>query len=670
MAVSNGKHNNPLDGIDDTVTHILFKLERNSKGQVVDELQEDIEEDLLRDVGHKLFNAAKGIYTQTLIEQNFIQDGEVIEIELVQRRNQKEDSSLLCKDIVDLYEYVMGYMDMFPRSVLAKKGKYIEVKSKTQLDLEMVEKSKQEKCREISECRIENIYQELLGEIRQLISDRDSDRKWIHKLEQSTVQLEHHVIELKDNVSRMQVIINNLLVGPHPTVSNNVISGQQINPTPNAPMQSIWDINQSASVLTANTASHDDPVHTQKHAAVGSKVQHNKGQSSRENVVMNEQAGLQSAQGKVSEHVKGVTVAHISSQQGNHTTVLYKSGAQDKFDKLCQQNGERLISKRTSPVQDKSTRDQQTSPGIQVMEQGSSQWPTPMQDKVTREQHTSPGIQVKAQGNGQWPTPAECYGYQQHQQQIRPLYGPGNPVSVQPPIPHTAALRLPCPVQQTGVDRMSRPPPMVPHPVPRAPYPTAPTHSQQSYGSIQLPPQHGMPPVQQGHDGMPLPSGAGNQDSPSPGPSQRQGYPQDSNQHKQGRTFMLQGRKQERGSFLYLQNIYVENETNAVIARSLMDYAKDRGVRIMATRVMRNRLCHDVLGCRILVPESQEYLALDTAMWPENVLCRRWETSPTGGSSYQNRPRNGSSIRQDQYNDRQQPRYEEDYDSEGYHNQW
>jgi hypothetical protein len=200
---------NPLEGIADSVLHFLYQLEKSSKGQVVDELHENVEEEVWKDVRNKLFVAAKNSYTQTLIDQAYIQEGEDVEIDLVQRRRKKDSNSLLCKDIVDLYEYTNGYMELFPKSVIGKKGKYIEVKSRAQIEMSAV--GKQDQPKDLSDCIMENRLQEQQQMIVQLSSDRDADRKWIQKLEQDTVQLEHHIIYLKDTVARMQRIVSNLL---------------------------------------------------------------------------------------------------------------------------------------------------------------------------------------------------------------------------------------------------------------------------------------------------------------------------------------------------------------------------------------------------------------------------------------------------------------------------
>ena len=44
----------------------------------------------------------------------------------------------------------------------------------------------------------------------------------------------------------------------------------------------------------------------------------------------------------------------------------------------------------------------------------------------------------------------------------------------------------------------------------------------------------------------------------------------------------------------------------------------------MSARVIANKFCDDVVGCRIAVPIRQTDDALGTRMWLDEVTCRRW----------------------------------------------
>ena len=79
---------------------------------------------------------------------------------------------------------------------------------------------------------------------------------------------------------------------------------------------------------------------------------------------------------------------------------------------------------------------------------------------------------------------------------------------------------------------------------------------------------------------------------------------------------------------LYLQNICVDNETDEDIAYMVRDHAKQHGIRIMMHRVIRNRSYQDMVGVQILVPESQQHLALAPSTWPDELKCRLWTRDP------------------------------------------
>ena len=92
---------------------------------------------------------------------------------------------------------------------------------------------------------------------------------------------------------------------------------------------------------------------------------------------------------------------------------------------------------------------------------------------------------------------------------------------------------------------------------------------------------------------------------------------------------MLKGIKQEKGCFLYLSQINIEiGDTNHDICDMIRCHSSFIDLRIMSVKVIRNRYCDYVVGCRIKVPEAQEQIALNEESWPDEVSCRRWEMYP------------------------------------------
>ena len=63
------------------------------------------------------------------------------------------------------------------------------------------------------------------------------------------------------------------------------------------------------------------------------------------------------------------------------------------------------------------------------------------------------------------------------------------------------------------------------------------------------------------------------------------------------------------------------------IADKVRRYCQREGIRVMAARVMTNRVCEDMVGCRITVPVRKVDDLLGTRFWPNEVSCWRWNKS-------------------------------------------
>ena len=120
----------------------------------------------------------------------------------------------------------------------------------------------------------------------------------------------------------------------------------------------------------------------------------------------------------------------------------------------------------------------------------------------------------------------------------------------------------------------------------------------------------------------------------------------------------LRGSKREKSMAMYLSGIAVEDETDEEIVKIVKDHARDQGIRIMGHSVIRTRRYPYVVGCKILMPETQEYLALTPQTWPADVECRKWETqsrrrwSPNGGWNKDNNEREDWDYDQNNGSDR------------------
>ena len=56
-------------------------------------------------------------------------------------------------------------------------------------------------------------------------------------------------------------------------------------------------------------------------------------------------------------------------------------------------------------------------------------------------------------------------------------------------------------------------------------------------------------------------------------------------------------------------------------------YCAKKGLRVMMARIIVNKFCEDVVGCRMTVPIRQTDEMLGNRIWPDEMICRRWRKS-------------------------------------------
>ena len=111
---------------DGRISHILGKVESQSVNDVIAELAIEAEWEVLTDVREKVFGLCKEIYEHHLREKGIIGENDKVDIVLFRRHN-KDDNETVAKDIVDLYQYAVGLKISFPKEVLTRQSKFIDV---------------------------------------------------------------------------------------------------------------------------------------------------------------------------------------------------------------------------------------------------------------------------------------------------------------------------------------------------------------------------------------------------------------------------------------------------------------------------------------------------------------------------------------------------------------
>ncbi len=118
----------------------------------------------------------------------------------------------------------------------------------------------------------------------------------------------------------------------------------------------------------------------------------------------------------------------------------------------------------------------------------------------------------------------------------------------------------------------------------------------------------------------------------TPGSQPLEQYRKDMQQHNgrynnksSSETRMFRGAKREKGTNMYISGIEVDDETDEDIYLMIKDHAKQQGIRIMGHHIIRTKKYPYIVGCKIFMPENQQYIALNPDSWPEDIQCRKWE---------------------------------------------
>ena len=87
----------------------------------------------------------------------------------------------------------------------------------------------------------------------------------------------------------------------------------------------------------------------------------------------------------------------------------------------------------------------------------------------------------------------------------------------------------------------------------------------------------------------------------------------------------LRGVKSQKPIYVYLRNVYVENDDSEHDLKSkVREHALARNVRIMNIHIKYNRFTDDVVGCKLAVPAQCIETVLQDNFWPEEIDCKKW----------------------------------------------
>jgi hypothetical protein len=154
-----------LDLMDDNVQRILSKCDSRPREEIVDEICSEFDVESLLEQREKGFVLAK----QKLQNDSRAITGDETSLDIkCVRRTGKSAKKNIAKEIVDLFEYVVGYSEDFPRYLITKDSRLVSVSNElcSDKDLEPMKINDKMKLIELS-----NIVNELAGKMNSVVEE-------------------------------------------------------------------------------------------------------------------------------------------------------------------------------------------------------------------------------------------------------------------------------------------------------------------------------------------------------------------------------------------------------------------------------------------------------------------------------------------------------------------
>ncbi len=210
-----------LQDFDGRINHILGKLDREGKSEVVNELALDVDYEVIQELRERVFILGRETYESKLKEAKELGEDDHVELSL-QKRKQGENESL-AKDVVDLYEYAVGLSTTFPRDVLSR-GCTSKLKDTTDLESKVGEKDQVKQWKDILtgknkeaihqrifNTEVKNLVKDLERKIEMLVKDAINDRRKIADLEKNLSEANTKIAHLSERETENQeevIVIN------------------------------------------------------------------------------------------------------------------------------------------------------------------------------------------------------------------------------------------------------------------------------------------------------------------------------------------------------------------------------------------------------------------------------------------------------------------------------
>ena len=207
-----------LELLDVTLQAVLAKRDSETRDSIEEELTSEFEVDKLLEEREKAFSVARGKFENVLVADGLLPENDKVDITVANKTN-KSGAKNIAKDIIDMYDYIVGHTQIFPKTLISKESKYIDISKK-----DSERGSKQIYNPVLDRMRmteLANTMRDLQSAIDKLVEEKKEDRKKIVKMEQEIVALQGQVNLFSNQNASENTPGANTIQEPQAVIPNN-----------------------------------------------------------------------------------------------------------------------------------------------------------------------------------------------------------------------------------------------------------------------------------------------------------------------------------------------------------------------------------------------------------------------------------------------------------------
>ncbi len=224
-----------LEGISVPLQQLLATVDTRSKQDIIEEIEGNYEKEDLLEERSNAFTAAKRHFKEQYASE--MEQSETAEM-ILAPRNKSSGKSTIATEILDIYKYMAGYSRIFPREILAKSCKIINIsdiktKEKGHIANPLMDK--------ISIVELHHMIKELQRNVNKLVEGRNEDKKKIEKLTDDISAANNEIKELQERGHAEKTKSDNIA---NPNENPNEVTEREVGeimpplpPPPESPQQ-------------------------------------------------------------------------------------------------------------------------------------------------------------------------------------------------------------------------------------------------------------------------------------------------------------------------------------------------------------------------------------------------------------------------------------------------